>query len=263
MHKIHIMSGILFDELIFGPVHSRRLGISLGINLLPTDNKFCNFNCVYCECGWNEKGRLIVLPKRADVKQLLIKRLHELLNTTNEPDAITFAGNGEPTTHPEFAEIIHDTIEVRDLLIPKAKISVLSNASMLHVKTVREALMLVDKNIQKLDAGTETMFQRINQPQGSITLARIVENLMFIKNNLIIQTLFVRGSYVGQVIDNTQGEELDAWLELVRKIQPKRVMLYPIDRETPAEDLEKIPRNELEVIAQRVQKLGVDTEVYD
>lgn len=257
------MSGILFDELIFGPVHSRRLGISLGINLLPTDNKFCNFNCIYCECGWNRKpaGKL-TLAKRTEFKKLLVQRINELKGTPNEPDAITFAGNGEPTTHPEFAEIIHDTVEVRDLLLPKAQITVLSNASMLHLKKVREALLLVDKNIQKLDTGTEAMFQLINQPQGNITLERIVKNLLLIKHNLIIQTLFVRGNYLGHTIDNTSPEELNAWINLLQRIQPKSVMLYPIDRETPAEGLEKISRQELDMIAQKVRQSGLNVEVY-
>lgn len=257
------MSGILFDELIFGPVHSRRLGISLGINLLPTDNKFCNFNCIYCECGWNRKlTESVALAKRADFKKLLVQRINELKGTPNEPDAITFAGNGEPTTHPEFAEIMHDTVEVRDSLIPNAQITVLSNASMLHLKKVRDALLLVDKNIQKLDTGTEAMFQLINQPQGNITLERIVNNLLLVKHNLIIQTLFVRGHYLGRVVDNTNPEELNAWLNLLQIIQPKSVMLYSIDRETPAEGLMKIPRQELELIAKKVMQTGINVEVY-
>jgi len=257
------MSGILFDELIFGPVHSRRLGISLGINLLPTDNKFCNFNCVYCECGWTENNRAkLVLPKRTEFREKLASKLKALQHTPNEPDAITFAGNGEPTTHPEFAEIMQDTLEMRDLYAPKALVSVLSNASMLHKEKVRAALVKVDKNIQKLDAGTETMFQRINQPLGNLTLANIVENLLLIKENLIIQTLFLRGDYKGQIIDNTSPEELSEWLRLVKMIQPALVMLYSIDRETPAKGLEKISPEELKKIALQVEALGIRTEVF-
>ncbi len=257
------MSGILFDELIFGPVHSRRLGISLGINLLPTDNKFCNFNCVYCECGWTENnGAKLVLPKRSELKEKLATKLKALQHTPNEPNAITFAGNGEPTTHPEFAEIIQDTIEMRNLYAPKALVSVLSNASMLNKEKVREALVKVDKNIQKLDAGTETMFQRINQPLGNIKLDKIVENLLLIKENLIIQTLFLRGEFKGKTIDNTSPVELSEWLKLIKMIRPASVMLYGIDRETPATGLEKISTYELQTIASRVEALGIRTEVF-
>jgi wyosine [tRNA(Phe)-imidazoG37] synthetase (radical SAM superfamily) len=258
------MAGILFDELIFGPVHSRRLGISLGINLLPVHNKFCNFNCVYCECGWTDNSATqIVLPKRTDFKRLLSEKLQSLQNTPNQPDAITFAGNGEPTTHPEFAGIIDDTIEARDVYAPKAVISVLSNASMLHKKQVRDALLKIEKNIQKLDAGTEIMFQRINQPLGHLTLEKIVENLLLITENLTIQTLFLRGENNGQRIDNTTPEEVTAWLKLINKIRPAEVMLYSIERETPAAGMEKIAVKELELIAQQVQALGVKAVVFD
>ncbi len=257
------MSGILFDELIFGPVRSRRLGISLGINLLPTDNKFCNFNCIYCECGWTENnGAKVVLPKRSHFKEKLAVKLKALQNTPEEPDAITFAGNGEPTTHPEFAEIMQDTLEMRDLYAPKAVVSVLSNASMLHKEQVRAALVKVDKNIQKLDAGTETMFQRINQPLGNLTLEKVVDNLLLIKENLIVQTLFLRGEYKGQTIDNTSPEELSAWLELIKKIKPASVMLYSIDRETPAKELVKVSKEELSSIAKQVEAMGIKTEVF-
>ncbi|MDP2723800.1 MAG: radical SAM protein [Bacteroidales bacterium] len=258
------MAGILFDELIFGPVRSRRLGISLGINLLPVHNKFCNFNCVYCECGWTDNSTTkIELPKRTDFKRLLSEKLQSLQNTPNQPDAITFAGNGEPTTHPEFAGIIDDAIEARDVYAPKAVISVLSNASMLHKKQVRDALLKIDKNIQKLDAGTEIMFQRINQPLGNLTLEKIVENLLLIKENLTIQTLFLRGENNGERIDNTSPEEISAWLKLIDKIRPAEVMLYSIERETPAAGVEKVTRRELELIARQVQELGVKAVVFD
>ncbi len=257
------MATFLFDDLIFGPVKSRRLGISLGINLLPTDNKYCTFNCVYCECGWTDiKDKNIVLPKRNDFKQKLVTKLKELQGTENEPDAITFAGNGEPTIHPDFSSIIDDTIEARNAYAPKAKISVLSNASQLHKKRVKEALRKVDKNIQKLDAGTDLMFQRINQPLGNLTLNHIVDKLLSFEGKLIIQTLFIRGNYNGKVIDNTTEEEIVNWLNIVKKVNPEYVMIYPIDRDTPANDLVKIPADELDRIARRVNKAGIKTEVY-
>ena len=258
------MSGFLFDQLIFGPVFSRRLGISLGINLLPVNNKFCNFNCVYCECGWSEKnnGQSIILPKRDNFKNLLEIKLKELQGTVNEPDAITFAGNGEPTTHPDFAAIIDDTIEARNKYAPKAAISILSNASMLHKPVVTSALKKVDKNMQKLDSAVESTFQIINQPSSGLSLNKIIEGLTSFDGKLIIQTLFLRGEYNGKIIDNTTVEEVDAWLKVLQKVNPEYVMIYPIDRGTPAKGIEKISNAELQAIAKRVELLGIATKVY-
>lgn len=258
------MTGFLFDDLIFGPVYSRRLGVSLGINLLPVNNKYCNFNCVYCECGWTEKdnGIKIVLPKRTNFKTQLENKLKDLQGTVNEPDAITFAGNGEPTIHPDFAGIIDDTIEARNIYAPKAAISILSNASMLHKPKINEALKKVDKNIQKLDSGIEKTFHIINQASSGITLDKIIENLIAFNGKLIIQTLFVRGEYNGEIIDNTTNIEIEAWLKVLTKINPEYVMIYGIDRGTPAKGLIKVPKNELDAIAGRAENMGISTKVY-
>lgn len=256
------MSSFLFDELIFGPIYSRRLGISLGINLLPTDSKFCNFNCVYCECGWTKNERKLLLPKRDTLKTELKAKLMKLQGTDQQPQSITFAGNGEPTTHPDFAAIIDDAIELRNLYAPSALISVLSNASMLHHKKVMAALKKVDKNIQKLDTGVESTFHLLNQPLGNLKLKKVVDNLLGFEGKLIIQTLFVRGEYEGNKIDNTTEKELQAWMEIIKKVKPGAVMIYPIDRETPAERLEKISQDELQLIANRVKAAGIEAEVY-
>jgi wyosine [tRNA(Phe)-imidazoG37] synthetase (radical SAM superfamily) len=257
------MAGFLFDKLVFGPVYSRRLGVSLGINLLPVDNKYCNFYCIYCECGWTENsGSLITLPTRDDLRKQLENKLKEIQGTVNEPDAITFAGNGEPTIHPEFAEIIDDTIELRNKWAPTAAISILSNASMLHKSKVKKALKKTDKNIQKLDTGIEETFRLLNQAWGNLSLDKVIENLLSFDGKLIIQTLFVRGEYNGNTIDNTTATEIEAWLEVVKKINPEYVMIYPIERGTPAKGLEKIPESELKAIAEQVEAAGVRTEVY-
>jgi wyosine [tRNA(Phe)-imidazoG37] synthetase (radical SAM superfamily) len=258
------MSTFLFDKLVFGPVYSRRLGISLGINLLPNDSKYCNFNCIYCECGWtkNNDGKKLVLPDRKDLQKMLAEKLKELRGTINEPDTITFAGNGEPTIHPEFDKIIDDTIELRDQLAPKTRISVLSNASLLHKPKIFEALLKVDQNIQKLDTGIEETFQNLNQPISNLKLNEVAQNLQAFQGRVILQTLFLRGVYNGIVIDNTTEKELNAWLLLVTKINPEYVMIYPIDRGTPAEGLEKIPEDELHEIAKLVNQSGIKTEVY-
>lgn len=257
------MGTFLFNEIIFGPIKSRRLGVSLGINLLPTDYKFCTFNCVYCECGWTLKAdKKIQLPSREEVKTELEKVLKDYAENNREINSITFAGNGEPTIHPKFAEVIDDTIELRDKWMPEAKISVLSNASQLNKAKVINALKKIDRNILKLDAGTEETYKKINQAKAHLTFDKIVDYLKSFDGNLIIQTLFLRGAHDGQSIDNTTEEEVKSWLELLKEIKPQSVMLYPIDRDTPADDLEKIEKEKLSEIAERVENLGISTEVY-
>lgn len=257
------MGGFLFDEIIFGPVSSRRLGVSLGVNLLPTDYKFCTFDCIYCECGWTKKAeKKVILPTRSEIydrlKQVLIERAEKKLPI----DSITFAGNGEPTLHPDFTEIIEDTIQLRNLFFPKALITVLSNASLIHNTKIIQALLKVDKNILKLDAGTESTFQAINQPNGNLTLNQVVDYLKKFKGKLIIQTLFVQGFNQHKGIDNTIETEVNAWLKLVQKINPQQVILYPIERETPEKSIQKVNTQILNAIAEKVQAIGFKTEVF-
>ncbi len=261
--RLSIMS-ILFHEIVFGPVKSRRLGVSLGINLLPVDSKFCTFNCVYCECGWTHENPEGVskLPSRELVREKLEERLRSMQATGHRPDAITFAGNGEPTIHPEFPGILDDVLALRDRYFPEARVSVLTNSSTLDRPGVFEALKKSGDSMLKLDAGTEEMFRRINGPRSGITLKRIVEKLKAFEGQLIIQTLFLRGSANGQRIDNTAEPELSRWLEHIVAIKPKYVTIYPIDRATPTGTLEKITFQELRDIADRVEKLGIKVQVY-
>lgn len=258
------MNGFLFEQIIFGPIRSRRLGISLGVNLLPLNKKHCTFNCLYCECGWTlpQTGKA-VFPKREEVKEELEKKLASMQAKNAMLDAITFAGNGEPTIHPEFAEIIDDTIILRDQYYPKANISVLSNATKAGDPRVAAALKKTEQNILKLDAGTEETFQKINNPKININLEDILQNLRQFKGQMIIQTLFVKGNYKGVTFDNTTEEELEAWLGHLRELQPRLVMIYPIARATPAKEVEKIGPDKLWEIARRVEALGIATEVYN
>jgi len=258
------MSGFLFHEIIFGPVKSRRLGVSLGINLLPVDYKYCTYNCVYCECGWTKKqeSKHISLPKRAEIRLKLKQKLEQLQKEKISPENLTFAGNGEPTIHPEFAEIIDDTIQLRNEYFPDALITVLSNGSLIERPNIFGALQKADQNILKLDAGSESQFRHINIPNSSTSLAQHVDNLSKFNGNLIIQSLFLSGNHNGTHIDNTSEEEINLWLDHLKKIKPKLVMIYPIDRETPAHDLDKIPKEKLLQIASRVHDLGIKTEVY-
>lgn len=252
----------LYDNIIFGPIRSRRLGLSLGVNLLPIDSKLCSFDCIYCECGWNDehpgKRRF---NAREDVRAMLDETLQKMVAQGTPPDVITFAGNGEPTLHPDFESIIEDTIALRDKHCPGAKVSVLSNATQIHREDVRRALLRVDNNILKLDSAFDATVQLMNKPQGAYTVARTVELLKAFEGNLIVQTMFLRGEYLGQRVDNTTEEEVSAWLRLVEEIRPKQVMVYSLDRDTPCQTLEKVEKDELRGIAERVEALGVACSV--
>lgn len=255
------MSTALFDKIIFGPIHSRRLGLSLGVNLLPTDNKLCSFNCIYCECGWGHKGVKPRFNPRDEVRMLLRKKLQEMVAEGTPPDVITFAGNGEPTMHPEFAAIIDDTIATRNEICPAAKISVLSNATQIGRESVRQALEKVDNNILKLDSAFDETVKLIDEPNGNYTVAKTVELMKLFNGHLIIQTMFLRGEYNGQTVDNTTEKEVSAWLALVKEIAPRQVMIYTIDRDTPAKNLRKVSVDDLKKIAARVEALGIECSV--
>lgn len=257
------MSTILFDKIIFGPIHSRRLGVSLGINLLPTDGKVCSFNCIYCECGYNEEHRTkSKLPTRAAVNEALLKKLTAMKEEGVAPDVITFAGNGEPTLHPAFAEIIDDTIAARNQFFPNAKIAVLSNATQIASSKVFNALNKVDDNILKLDSVLDSRIQQIDAPNmPSFTFDKLCEGLQRFKGNVIIQTMFLKGEHLNKSVNNMSEEEITGWLEALKKISPKQVMIYTIDRETPAKHLQKATKEELDTIASRARLLGFDVSV--
>ena len=252
----------LYNNIIFGPIRSRRLGLSLGVNLLPIDSKLCSFDCIYCECGWNDdyiaRRRF---NKREDVQAMLREVLSQMVKDGTPPDVITFAGNGEPTMHPDFEGVIDDTIALRDELCPSAKVSVLSNATQIHREDVRRALNRVDNNILKLDSAFDSTIQLVNKPQGSQSVERTVELLKLFEGNLIIQTMFLRGEYAGKSIDNTCEEEVKAWLRLIEQIAPRQVMVYSLDRDTPCKTLEKVSREELLLIASQVESLGIPCSV--
>ena len=254
------MSTIIYPSPIFGPVHSRRLGISLGINLLPADGKVCSFDCVYCECGFNEDHRpTLPLPTREEVAQALEKKLQKMTTEGQLPDVLTFAGNGEPTCHPHFAEIIDDTILLRDQYCPKAKVCVLSNSTMIHRQQVHDALMKVDDNILKLDTVDPDYINKVDHPNGTYDVNAIIEHMKAFHGHLIIQTMFMRGTIQQSMesVDNTGEEYVVPWLEIIKQIKPQQVMVYTIDRETPAQGLEKASREQLDAIRDRVIKAGI------
>ena len=252
----------LYDNIIFGPIRSRRLGISLGVNLLPIESKLCSFDCIYCECGWNDehpgKRRF---NAREDVYAMLDETLGKMVAEGTPPDVITFAGNGEPTMHPDFEAIIEDTIALRDKHCPAAKVSVLSNATQIHREDVRRALKRVDNNILKLDSAFDATVQLMNKPQGNYTVARTVELLKMFEGDFILQTMFLRGEYLGERVDNTTEEEVAAWLKIVEELKPKQVMVYSLDRDTPCQTITKVEKDDLRDIGDRVEALGIPCSV--
>jgi len=258
------MTGFLFHDIIFGPVRSRRLGLSLGINLLPLHTKYCSFNCIYCECGWTpaRNGGTVEFPAREEVAMYLEQRLKELAGEDYLPDALTYAGNGEPTLHPSFPGIVDDTLVLRDRFAPQAKVSILSNSSMIHHDGVFRALLKLDNNILKLDAGSERLFNLINNPVSTVSFNDLVRNLQRFEGRVIIQSMFLRGVFRGEVIDNTTPGEVDAWITRLLDIRPGMVMIYPIARPAPLHNLEKISQEELESIAEKVRKAGLKVQVY-
>lgn len=252
------MDTFLFDSIIVGPIHSRRLGTSLGVNLLAPDSKLCNFDCIYCECGWNGvhgKGGFNPYDR---VIPALEAKLKAMADERKLPDVITFAGNGEPTMHPDFDRIVDATLNLRNRYAPDTKVAVLSNATMIDREAVRTALLRVDRNILKLDSAIDSTMRHINQPQNGRTVAEVIELLQQFQGCLVVQTMFLRGDYGGHHIDNTTPEEVEAYLDAIRQIHPSEVMLYTIDRHTPADGLQKVSYEEMETIAARIRTLDMD-----
>lgn len=254
------MSTIIYPSPIYGPVHSRRLGISLGINLLPADGKSCTFDCIYCECGYNRDHRpTLPPPTREEVATKLEQKLKDMLAEGLQPDVLTFAGNGEPTSNPHFPEIIDDTLRLRDQYCPKAKISVLSNSTLAHRPKVHAALMRVDNNILKLDTVDPAYINMVDCPeQPSYDVRKVIETLKSFQGHVIIQTIFMRGTTdSGEDVDNTGEAFVKPWLQAVNEIAPQSVMIYTIDRETPDVHLLKVTPEQLDDIRDRVIAMGI------
>lgn len=254
------MATVLFSSPVYGPVHSRRMGLSLGINLMPADGKVCTFDCIYCECGFNQDHiPHMPRPTREEVRRKLGEKLSEMHVEGRVPDVITFAGNGEPTLHPHFAEIIADTLSLRDRYCPAAKVSVLSNATCLDRPKVVRALKTVDNNILKLDTVSNDYIRRVDRPMNPSYDARtVVERMKAFEGHVIVQTMFMTGKDMnGKDVDNTGEEHVAPWLEALGEIKPRGVMIYTIDRETPDTLLRKAAPQVLDTIKARVEALGI------
>lgn len=254
---------MLFNQLVFGPVKSRRFGVSLGINLLPADSKLCNFECIYCECGWSEEKQ--VKAEFADREQLILALRDRLIQMKVEgivPDAITFAGNGEPTMHPEFAEIMEDVIYVRDQFATGAKIVVLTNALLADRVNVRRGLMLADRRILKLDAGDPELFRLINGPNNVNAFQKITDTLESYAGQIEVQTMFLSAESAGRSIDNTNAASVALWIEELKKIKPISVQLYSVDREAPLHSVKPVDKEMLQHLAEQVRSEGIPAEVF-
>ena len=246
------------EETVFGPIHSRRLGSSLGINLLPRHGKLCTFDCIYCECGWNADGRDDqVLPTAAEVRSALEDKLAACLLDGIPIDSITFSGDGEPTLNPEFPRIIDDTLRLRDAYYPGAKVSVLSNASRVHVPEIAAALARVDNPILKIDAPTDGLVARIDRPAPGYRLERVLEALRGFKGDFVLQTMFLRSPD----FDSASPEVLGGWMDIVRDLRPRKIMVYTIDRPTPAQNLGKFTASEMRALVQPLIDEGFDIDI--
>lgn len=257
------MQTVLFTSTIFGPIHSRRLGASLGVNLMPADGKICSFDCLYCEAGFNAQGHgKKGIPSRDDVARLLEERLQQMRSLDMKLDVITFSGNGEPTLHPDFLGVVNDTIRLRGIHYPAAKVSVLSNATKLRDPEVVEALRLVDNNILKLDSASDSTVRLIDRPASpAYSVADVIQGMKQFDGQCIVQTMMLRGEYNGNKIDNTTASEIEALIAAYKEIAPREVMLYSIDRKTPAEQLVKVECDELDRIAGCIRRAGINVLV--
>ena len=246
------------EETVFGPIRSRRLGSSLGINLLPRRGKVCTFDCIYCECGWNKDGRDDqVLPSAAEVRAALEERLAACLLEGTPIDSITFSGDGEPTLNPEFPRIIDDTLRLRDAYYPDAKVSVLSNATRVHVPEIAAALKRTDNPILKIDAPTDALIAKIDKPAPGYSLERVLEALRGFGGDFVLQTMFLRSPD----FDSSSPEVLGGWMNIVRELRPRKVMVYTIDRPTPAEGLEKFTAAQMRALVQPLIDEGFDIDI--
>lgn len=252
------MATIIFPSPIFGPIKSRRLGTSLGINLLPGDGKVCSFDCIYCECGFNATHRTkSPLPTREEVATALEAQLQKMQREGTAPDVLTFAGNGEPTLHPQFPQIIDDTIALRNRYFPNAKVSVLSNSTMITRPGVFDALKKVDNNILKLDTVDSDYIHLVDRPNAAYPLEKIIETMKEFSGHIVIQTMFLKGTVDGKNVDNTGDSYVLPWIECVKAIAPREVMIYTIDRETPQQGLQKATHEELDRIVSLLQAEGI------
>lgn len=257
------MATVIYPGPVFGPVKSRRLGKSLGVNLLPVDGKLCSFDCIYCECGLNEEHRpKLKMPSREAVREALEKRLAAMREADDLPEAITYSGNGEPTSHPDFLEIVKDTRALRDRYCPQAKVCLLTNATHLNRDDVFEAVKLIDRPCLKLDTVDADYIRFVDRPNCPYDVKAVVERMKAFEGKCIVQTMFMQGEFAGRSVDNTTDDYVEPWLAALREIRPEGVDIYTLARDTPVAGLKKISSETLAAIAERVTALGISAHWY-
>lgn len=258
---------IIYPSPIFGPVKSRRLGISLGINLMPGDGKWCSFDCVYCECGLNKDHRAKEpLPTVEEVHNKLNQKLKEMKEKGEGLDVLTFSGNGEPTLHPKFPEIVDKVLSLRKEYFPNAKVTVLSNSTQIHLDRVRNALMKVDNALMKLDTVDMDYINAVDQPTGHYDVEKIIENLIKMNGHAIVQTILMKGNIRDKEgnkisVDNCNDKYIEPYIEALKRIKPRQVMIYTLDREWPTEGLEKANKETMDAVAEKIRQAGFITSV--
>lgn len=257
------MSTVIYPGPVFGPVKSRRLGRSLGVNLLPADGKLCSFDCIYCECGLNEAHRpKLKMPTREQVREALEERLSAMRQAGEPPEAITYSGNGEPTSHPDFLDIVKDTCALRDEYCPEAKVCLLTNATHLDRADVSEAVGLIDRPCLKLDTVDPEYIRRIDRPNVRYDVDEVIQRMKRFGGACIVQTIFMQGTHAGRSVDNTTEQYVGPWLKAIAEIHPAGVDIYTLARDTPVSGLRKAPPEVLERIAERVEALGISAHWY-
>lgn len=247
-----------FDDIVFGPIFSRRLGSSLGVNILPSKGKLCNFDCVYCECGWNKDG---IADRRFPTYEEIVTAFEDKMSSLAQEgakvDSITFSGNGEPTMHPDFPKIVDAVLDCRDRFFPQAKVSVLSNAFLVGRPSVAEALKRVDNPILKIDGSSDELVRQINKPVGHYRLEDVIDALKGFDGNFILQTMFLRSPK----FDTAAQEALQKWMDIVRELHPREIMVYTIDRETPDKSLGKYTVEEMTAFVQPLLDEGYKIQI--
>lgn len=259
------MATFLWSDIVFGPIHSRRVGTSLGINLLPVCGKLCTFDCVYCECGDLSSGaprKDRRMPSLEQVVEVMSSRFAALHAEGVKVDSISFTGNGEPTLHKDFPAIIDKVVELRDKYFPQAVISVFSNSTTLGRPGVFEALMKVDNRIMKVDCSDAATVAAINRPAGQFSLEKVLDDLERFNGDFILQTMFFKGSLDGREIDLTAPELVAGWSDIVRRLHPSKIMAYSLDRDTPVAGLRKVEREELQAITAPLRDEGFEIEIF-
>ena len=245
--------------ITYGPVRSRRLGRSMGINLMPGTYKHCSFNCIYCHYGWTRIITTDMEPYRDDLptRTEVVAAVEKALCSPDDFEYITFSGNGEPTLHPDFPELVKDTGQLRDKYRPQAKIGLLSNSTGLERESVRASISGIDFPMFKLDAGSETTFVAMNRPARGVAFYAIVDRLSAL-SGILIQTVLIDGTP-----NNTSDEELDAYFALLSRIHPREVHIYSIDRPVPQTDIRLVPPERLRQIADKgKQKTGIEIKAF-